>query len=306
MKKLTLLLSILFCFLLVQAKKADLVLNLEVGNTYYTKSVTAGTINQEVMGQSIKIDMEVTAEMSFAVTGKSDEAFDLDVTYTSMVMDMKMPQANMTFSSKTPDAQDPLSGMLSKMTEQAFQLKLSNKGEVLEVKNLDVLMNSAIGAIGDLPEAQKQQLQKQLSDSYGMGAFKGNIGTMLSIFPDHKVKVGDSWNSSLNLESGMTLNVDMTYTYKGEEGGYYLIAGEGAMSTPENGSSIEANGMQMSFEMKGDMTSDLKIDKKTGWVMSGTTKQSFEGKISMAGNDQMPEGMEIPMSMTMTTIYTGN
>ena len=130
-----------------------------------------------------------------------------------------MPQMNMTFSSETPEAKDPLSGMLAKMTDKSFQLTLSRKGEVLDVKNLDVIMNSALDALGDnMPAAQKEQLQKQLGDNYGENAFRGNMGSMLTIFPAQPVEVGDSWKSSLNLESGMVLNVDITYTFKGEEG----------------------------------------------------------------------------------------
>lgn len=305
MKNLLFVLLSLFCVQLAQAKKVELSLNLEVGHTYITKSVSVGTINQEMMGKSIDIDMEITGNMSFKVTNKSAAGYDLDVQYTSMVMDMKMPQMNMTFSSETPDAKDPLSGMLAKMTNKTFQLTLSKKGEVLGVKNLDVILNEAIGALGELPEAQKQQLQEQLSDNYGVDAFRGNMGSMLSIFPADPVKVGDSWKSSLKLKSGMVLDLEMTYTYNGEEGDYYLVSGEGTVESPENSSPIKTNGMSMSFEMSGTMKSDLKIDKKTGWVMAGTAEQKISGKAKIAGNEQMPNGMEIPMKLSTTTTYTG-
>ncbi len=306
MKNLLFLFIALLAFQLVHAKKTELRLNLEVGNTYTTKSVSVGTISQEMMGQNINIDMKITAEMSFRVIDESDEGYDLDGQYTSMVMEMKMPQMNMTFSSETPEAKDPLSGMLAKMTDKSFQLTLSRKGEVLDVKNLDVIMNSVLDALGDnMPAAQKEQLQKQLGDNYGENAFRGNMGSMLTIFPAQPVEVGDSWKSSLNLESGMVLNVDITYTFKGEEGDYYLISGEGTMSTPDNGASIETDGMSMSFAMTGAMKSDLKVDKKTGWVMAGTAEQSINGKAKIGANDQMPDGMDIPMTIKTTTTFTG-
>lgn len=305
MKNLLILFIALFSTQLVLAKKTELSLNLEVGHTYITKSVSVGSISQELMGQKINIDMDITAEMSFKVIGESDAGYDMEVQYTSMVMEMKMPQMNMTFSSETPDANDSLSGMLAKMTDKAFQLTLSKKGDVLDVKNLDMIMKDAIDALGDMPEAQKEQLQKQLGDSYGEDAFRGNMGSMLTIFPAQAVEVGDSWKSSLQIESGMVLNVDVTYTLKGEEADCYLISGEGKMSTPENGASVETNGMAMSFIMTGTMKSDMKIDKKTGWVMAGTAEQSIDGKAKIDGNDQMPEGMEIPMTVITTTTFSG-
>ncbi|PTN08673.1 hypothetical protein C8N47_10728 [Mangrovibacterium marinum] len=291
---------------LAQAQKTELGLNLEVGHSYTTQSVSVGTISQEMMGQDIQIDLEVVAAMSFKVLEESAAGYKLDVQYTSMVMKMKMPQMEKTFSSETPEAADPLSGMLAKMTDKSFQLVLSKKGEVLGVKDLDVLMNEAIDALGDLPEAQKQQLQKQLGDSYGENAFRGNMGSMLTIFPAKPVAVGESWSSELKLDAGMAMNLAMTYTYDGEQGDYYLVSGQGSLSTPELGATVESNGMAMSFEMTGSMSSHLKIDKKTGWVMAGTAEQTIDGKATIAGNDQMPEGMEIPMKMKTTTSYTGH
>jgi hypothetical protein len=195
--------------------------------------------------------------------------------------------------------------MLSKMTDKSFQLTLSKKGEVQGVKNLDEIMNAAFDAIGDMPEAQKEQLKKQLSSSYGENAFRGNMGSMLTIFPAQPVEAGDSWTSSLKLEAGMVLNMDMVYTFIGEEDGYYLVSGEGTLATPEKGASIETNGMLMSFEMGGTMKSDLRIDKKTGWIAAGTVDQAIEGKTKIEGNSQMPDGMEIPMKMTTRTNYEG-
>jgi len=306
MKNLLFLFIALLAFQLAHAKKTELRLNLEVGQTYTSKSVSVVNITQEMMGQTISIDMKITSETLFKVIDKSGANYDLDVQYKSMVMEMKTPQMTMTFSSETPNAPDPLSGMLAKLTEQSFQVSLNDKGDVLGVKNLDALMNAAIGAMGDLPEVQKQQLQKQLSDNYGEDAFRSNLGSLLSIFPEHAVEVGESWKVSQKLEAGMALNLEMTYTFKGEEGDLYLFSGEGTLASPPSGASIEANGMKMTFEMNGTMKSDLKVDKKTGWVMAGTTEQGIEGKTRIATNDQMPDGMEIPMNIKTTTTFTGN
>ena len=53
------------------------------------------------------------------------------------------------------------------------------------------------------------------------------------------------------------------------------------------------------------MKSDLKVDKKTGWVMAGTAEQSINGKAKIGANDQMPDGMDIPMTIKTTTTFTG-
>jgi len=296
---------ILFCFVVVaQAGKVKMMLNLEVGKTYEMKTVTEASILQNVMGHDMKIDMTVKGDMAYAVENKVDDLYEVDVRYTKLTMEMKMPQMTMTFSSETPDAKDPLSPMLVQLTKSSFQVKLTEAGELKEVTGLDSLMNSLFDSLGDLPEAQKAQMKKQLSDSYGTEAFKSNMGGVLSILPDRPVKEGDTWNRVVKIESGMALSQDITYTYLGEKDGCYLIGGEGKVSTPEGAAGMEANGVKMSFDMHGDVKMELRVDKQTGWVSGGTSSQNIDGKTKIEGNEQMPNGMEMKMTLTSTTTYT--
>ena len=45
------------------------------------------------------------------------------------------------------------------------------------------------------------------------------------------------------------------------------------------------------------MTSDIKIDKVTGWTMNAMINQSINGTVMLKTIPQIPGGMSIPMTM---------
>ena len=301
--------SFLFIFLLflsaVQAQKADIALRLGKGKTYQSKSVAEATIDQDVMGQSMSIHLVITGVKDFTVTGKTNDFYDLQVQYRSLSMDLKMPQASMTFSSETPNDSEPVSGVLARLKSSPFQLRLSSKGKVLQVTGMDSLFRSAFENISGIPEDQLQQLKKQVTDAYGEKVFKESLETSLAVFPDGKVKPGDSWQREVNMESGMSAVLSIVYTYNGEEDGYYLVHGEGKIVTDDKKPDLQPNGMNMKFDFNGSLVADLKVDRKTGWIASGLSAQEVSGFARIEGNPQMPQGMEIPMSMKINTTYSG-
>lgn len=103
----------------------------------------------------------------------------------------------------------------------------------------------------------------------------------------------------------MALNIQSRCTLKSDKADSYTIVCEGKVSTPENAPAIETNGVQISMEMGGQTNSEIKIDKKTGWLIAGTAILKMAGKSRILPNDKMPDGMDIPMVIKTTTNYTG-
>ena len=73
-------------------------------------------------------------------------------------------------------------------------------------------------------------------------------------------------------------------------------------------SNISTNGLQdaiiqstsgelMKYNLTGMATSNIKIDRNTGWVIEATIKQTFKGK-SIIGDVEMPMEMLVNMKYT--------
>lgn len=95
----------------------------------------------------------------------------------------------------------------------------------------------------------------------------------------------------------MPVEITTTYTYKADDTSDYLITGDSKLQTSNPDQYIENNGMQMKYNMDGTMTSEIRVDKVTGWIKEAHLKQEMQGTTTIKANAQMPNDMQIPMTM---------
>lgn len=299
---------LILCVFVVFASGAQtsLKLNLTQGKEYRQNSDMKMAMTQSFGGQTMDVVVAVKGKMKYLVKGVTPAAYDIDVMYESMTMEMEMPQATMKFSSENPAADDMVSQVLSGMTNKPFQVQLSKSGKVLGVKNIETLLSTAFDKLPNISEAQKSQIKGQLEQRYGEKAFASTFEMMFSIFPDKPVKTGEKWTTQSKLNSGVTANINTTFEYVEEGADFWKIHGDSKITAEENGEYINSNGMDMKFNMNGTMISDIKVDKKTGWILEAKIKQDITGEAQIKGNAQMPDGLTIPMTMKTEIVNTGN
>ncbi|GET23276.1 DUF6263 family protein [Prolixibacter denitrificans] len=287
-----------------QAKKTELSLHLQQGKSYTQVMNSHINIDQQVQGRQMKIQMDIKGSMTYHVTAVTAAGYDMDVQYDSLSMSMQMPMGNRSFSSESNDPSDIFSSILKSMKNRPFQVKMTPKGKITEVKNLDKLFESMFADFPQLPEQQKAQMKAQLVRSYGEDAFKGNVEMTLAIYPDKPVSKGDTWVVENKQKSGMPVEITTTYTYKADEANDYLITGDSKLQTSNPDQFVENNGMQMKYNMDGTMTSEIRVDKTTGWIKEAKLKQEMQGTTTVKANAQMPNDMQIPMTMHNDMTFT--
>lgn len=299
---------LILCVFVVFASGAQtsLKLNLTQGKEYRQNSDMKMAMTQSFGGQTMDVVVAVKGKMKYLVKSVTPAAYDIDVMYESMTMEMEMPQATMKFSSENPAADDMVSQVLSGMTNKPFQVQLSKSGKVLGVKNIETLLSTAFDKLPNISEAQKSQIKGQLEQRYGEKAFASTFEMMFSIFPDKPVKTGEKWTTQSKLNSGVTANINTTFEYVEEGADFWKIHGDSKITAEENGEYINSNGMDMKFNMNGTMISNIKVDKKTGWILEAKITQDITGEAQIKGNAQMPDGLTIPMTMKTEIVNTGN
>lgn len=182
---------LILCFFILSTSLAQtsLRLNLAQGKEYRQNSDMKMTMTQSFGGQSMDVVVAVKGMMKYLVKGVTPTAYDIDVMYESMSIEMQLPQSTMRFSSENPAADDMMSQVLSGMTNKTFQVQLSKSGKVLSVKNIDSLLSTSFDKFPTLTEAQKSQIKSQLEQRYGEKAFASTFEMMFAVFPDKPVKI---------------------------------------------------------------------------------------------------------------------
>lgn len=283
------------------AQKTTLALNLKKGTTYYQNTVSNVSIDQNLGGQTMTIEMSITGKMAFLVKEASATEYTMDVSYASLGMEVKGPTGTMAFSSDKKDESDVMSSIMGEMVGKTFTVVMLKNGKVKEVKDVDKLYSTIFDKHTDLPEMSRQQIKAQLSQAYGEKAFKGNIEMTTAFYPEKPVAKGEKWQSTSKIESTMVLDLNSTFEYLEHGKGYHAIRGEGKLTTADAEKFVESNGLQMRYDLNGTMTSDIKIDDQSGWVIEAVMKQDMSGSAHIKPGPQIPDGMEVPMQMTSET-----
>ncbi|MEM9328431.1 MAG: DUF6263 family protein [Bacteroidota bacterium] len=296
MKSRKLLFILLTLFASMGYGQVRLELNLEEGASYRQITNSDATIVQDLMGQSLEINVSLIGEMQFTVREATSDHYLMDVTFERMQMTMGSPQGSASFDSDNPQESDPMSNVLSSITGNPFEIKMSKTGKVLEINKVDQLWESAFEDQA-LSPADKQRVMGQLNQTYGAEALKGNIEMVTAIFPETAVSKGDSWSTTTQLSSGMQGTAITTYTFNGSEGDRHLLTGSGTIESSDNEEYINTNGVDLKFNMSGQMESSIEIEKSTGWIKVATVNQTIEGTAQMKGNEQLPDGLTIPMKI---------
>lgn len=304
MKPLPFLLYIFF-FLACNAQKVDLSLHLEPGKTYQQLYHGTAEISQQINGQEIAMTTVIDGKTDFLVKGVSGEDYQMEVSYGMLSLAVQTGQGSVSFSSEKVDSTDIFSTIFKSIVGKPFQVTMNKKGKVLSARGLDNLWQSVLDSRTDLDTAQKAQLMDQLMKSFGEKAFIGNMELATAFFPDHSVGKNDKWEVRTKLESLMSAESVAQYQLTSIEGETVSIKGESKLETEDKEAYSPVNGMPIKYNLRGDGQSEIKIDKKSGWVIESKIEQSIKGVAQIKENPRVPEGMIIPMSVRTSATITG-
>lgn len=283
-----------------ETKKEKIGLNLKVGNTYSLSISNESTMKEQIMGKNIEAKVSMNGTMEFKVINQSDSGYDMEVWYSDISMDMDAGFQKMHVSSSAPDTANPMSVIMSKMVDKPFQITLTKTGKVTEIKNIDDLFAGCFSNFPNITEPEQQNIIAKLQQSYGKIAFKGSIEQVTAFYPEKEVSEGDSWETSIALKSGMPASSNIEYELEEVGETYYIIRGEGDLKTDENDVKAE-NGIPMKYRMKGTISTEIKIDKATGWVIHAESVQSMNGDAEFGAG----KGITVKMEMESTTLVDG-
>lgn len=252
----------------------NLQLNLQAGDQYLYSVGMKQQIAQEVMGQSITIDQQITTDYAYKVLNNDGKLMKIEVTYQRIQVNMDMPQKQIAYDSDSPGegelaAVDALIG-------KPFLIYMTPQGDVTRVEGYDEL-------IGGLASAE---MEGMFSDSSLMQSLDMNI------FAGKPVAMGESWNIAKTMQmSTLTLQSDLTYTLEGSSEDLAWINVNGTISAVSSQNEYD-------MELSGTQEGTLETDIRTGMVSSGQLQLDIDAKI-------VAQGFEIPMNLQMEVTMSG-
>lgn len=298
-----LLLSLTLLFTQFAYSKTDLKLNLKVGESYNQIMVSKSIINQVKSENAQDLVMTMRGSMTYLVTQKDKDIYNMDVHYDSLSLSMEAAGYSITYSSeKLNDSADYVSTLLSELKDKTFQIKINEKGKLLDISNVDDIVTSAIEKLTGLDEKTTKKLESDLKNSFGKKSFKNSFESITAIFPPEPVEIGRQWKAVSNINQNMPVRINNTYKLDKETDDHYLITGVGSIISmqPQNGEFN--NSTPYTYEMTGVTDSRIIIDKESGWIKEGTVRQNMEGFSVLKSelNNENPNKVEMQFKIITT------
>jgi len=257
-------------------------LNLQKGTTYEMTMTAANQIDQEMMGQKMKIDQKMEMVFSYKVLDVlSDQKFVVEYSFQKMKIDMNMNGQEMKMSTESTD-NNPTDAGLKELLSLKLIMTVNQFGQVEKVEGLNEY-------------AQKLSGNRQLSQAMQMFTseenFKNYFAQTFNYFPEKEVSVGDQWKTSVKVPTLMNTVIEMVYAVTAiEKDMVYLDF----LSNVDTNSQIEQMGMKMDVKMAGKQSGKMIINAADGWLTGSDLTQKFDMNMKMK-NPQTGEDMTIPM-----------
>jgi len=161
--------------------KVSLRLNLQKGTTYEMTMAMNNNIDQDVMGQKMKIDQKMEMVSLYQV---------LDVLPTGNFLieySMQKIKVNMTVNGQEinldsdGDASNPMNGPLKTIVSNKLKLELNKRGTVERVEGLEEYTKKL---------SENPQLAQSMQMFTNENSFKSYVGQTFSYFPENEVAKG--------------------------------------------------------------------------------------------------------------------
>jgi len=267
---LTLVAIMLFSSLTVFSQKSiDLKYNVKAGDQYDYNMVTDQDITVDANGQTMAINQKIEFKLLSAIKDVTRDSLKVESQIKRIKMTQSMFGMQLVYDSDDPaTAQNPMLAKIAEtmgaMVDKSYSVVMDKKGNILRI-NMNELVES-------------DDLANNLSS-----------GMQFGTYPDHKIKVGESWEKEISPLKTSDMKVIMKYTLLKVAGKKATLGIEGTITA----NTIEGNDMKMT----GTQTGEMIVNTETGWLIESKIDQEIQMNLEQ-------NGITMPATISGTTTTT--
>lgn len=269
------------------AQKNTSKINFPKGQKLEMTAQTKAVITQEVMGQSMEINVNSTIVRSFDIEEVNNGTARIEhkIKKLQFAFDA-MGQAQSFDSDKPEDMKSEIGKSLEKSIKNKYSMSVDEKGTILSVKADD-----------DNPNAEKAggDVMSNMMGQFAEGLQVPKMGETISlkVTTAGQFAKGQSWTDSLTGEESGTVK----YTVNNITASDVLIdyISEGVTKKKQD----VGNGVEMDVNLKNNTTGIITLDKKSGLLKQRTVESEGSGSMEVMGQS-------IPMKSKISGTITVN
>lgn len=279
MKHFIVLFSLLITSFTVYSQKMVIELHLEKGKEYRHSLDSKIEMFEKKAGKTTKMNMVITGNIVYLVEKIKKDEMTIKTRYESLKMGFKTKDSEIIYDSENP-GEEIMSRIFAEMKKTSFTIIMNRQGKILKVDGEDKIFSKALDAFDELTSEQKQSIIAEMSKSFGEDSFRGNFELITAIYPSVPVAIGDTWQTKTQLKSDrLSEDVGNDYTLIEVKPEATIIEGNSEIIPKLDESKKDQ------ILLKGTMTTYLRLDPKTNWMISSKVVQVMKGHYAKFKDD---------------------
>lgn len=193
---------------------------------------------------------------------------------------------------------NPTEKMLGLLKDATINVTVTPLGDVINMSGYKEIGEKLIENFSEFDIAGKKAAREQWETQVGNGLIKKNFDQLFKFFPDSTIHLGDTWKLTSRQEGDLSYNITSSYKLKAINSEIAIIESTGKINTSRNDNKSSDLDEATVVNITGEQTTEIEIETKTGMVINGKVKTSFEGSV-------MALGREVPVKAKMSVKISG-
>jgi hypothetical protein len=287
------------------AQKVELRQRLKPGDRFRTDLKSDQSFSATIRGEKLHLVQSIWHGYEIEVLDVDDDGNVTErVTYDSIVFEQHVGSVNVEYDSRAPQGKiTPAVQPFAAITGESFTVKLTPTGKVLEVGGIDAMIEHALDKTEAAKGPERGTLRRQLNQQFGEQAVRQGCYTMFSVYPDHPVRVGQSWHARVATSNWFPMIQNSTWTLRKRRGGLSYIEVTTKNEPDPETRPPELQGESAAFSVSGitgESHGTVEVDEGTGLIRAAKLDGELSGTMTATG-EKVPGSVPCPFSATITT-----
>lgn len=154
-----------------------------------------------------------------------------------------------------------------------IEMEYTDRGELVGIPNMEELVDHMIGRMGMSDSAQAPFMKQMMMAQMTPDQFQSQFGMNNMTYPEAAVKVGDTWNTTMERNTSFPMTIDVVYEV--------LSISDASVEVKMDGSANSAQSPVPGMTIEGNMNGTLTIDRATGMVTTSVGTMDFVSDAQM-------------------------
>ena len=277
MKKILFVIFVLFTNL-SYSQEASLLLNLKEGETYFQNYKTNYVVKQRIGNKTYVTNVKINIKLSFYVKSVLDTGYLVEMYFLDNYTSVKTTGNKKGVVKSKEHSKNPANVLFARLRKFPMLIVVTQTGDTYELRGFDQIIDSALNTMEDITDQQRQYYKNTLLNYSQYG-----YNDMSLIYDTSTVEVGHTWNYEYQVNAGIPLVVDATYTLAKITPKYFIVTDTLEMySTDEP---VKNDYGTIVYDIKGNTIGNIRLDRESGWLTKSVLRQKLQGSYILTTDD---------------------